>query len=1558
MDNKFLNSGLNRLIPPEIKNDEFYAAIQRIGREENIKTVLEIGSASGEGSTEAFVCGMRENPNKPKLFCMEVSKNRFNELEKRYAEYSFVKCYNVSSVAVERFPNADEVIRFYKNYHQGLKKYPLQQVLTWLEQDIDYIKQSGVEPEGIKKIKRENNIENFDLVLIDGSEFTGQAEMEEVYGAKYILLDDINTFKNYKNYYLLKNDDSYSLVAENQYLRNGYAIFKKTSEETVQLRQPRQILFAVGVGRLEANYKEFSSPRFREYANYHGFEYQGITQNNAGINRQPHWIKIHYVLKLINELQPGDLIAFLDADLSIVRGDIKLNTYKSVAFAQDSSGIINSGVWVVRVNEFSKRFFEAVWNRNDCDEHPWQDNLAVLKVIESLSPEDKETHIEILPNCLNVTLVKGEVPVYDINIKNPCLEPIRFRHFAGRQPWLGKYFSQSIDFNPPSLNELPIHFFTIVLNGEPFIRYHIEVLKQLPFKWHWHIVEGVADLKHDTSWSLRMGGKIPDELHQNGRSIDGTTAYLDELAKFYPEYVTVYRKPEGVFWDGKREMVNAPLVNIQEECLLWQVDVDEFWTSAQICRGRKIFIENPSRTAAFYWCWYFVGENRVISTRNCYGATPSIEWRRTWRYKPGYFWLRHEPPVLVEPLPDGEYNVVSDINPFGHDETEKQGLVFQHFSYVLEKQLRFKEQYYGFKDAIASWKLLQEENKLPTLLHQYFSWVREEDNALVDTAESCGIVTLAQKDESGSWRFLSSEEWQRKTLEIEKLAPRIIVDGVFFQLYNTGIARVWKALLTEWSETGFGRHILVLDRAGTAPRIPGIQYLTVPPYDYDKTDADREMLQLVCDVKGADLFISTYYTTPISTPSALMVHDMIPEAIAADLNKPMWREKHYSIRHASAYIAVSENTARDLVRFFPHIPLEAVTIAHNGVGKYFSTSNLEEIEQFKTRYGISKPYFILVGGRKGNKNAIFFFKAFSNFYSRQGFEIVCVGGDPQLEAEFRAYTSGNIVHVLQLSDLELRDAYSGAVALVYPSQYEGFGLPILEAMACGCPVIACPNASIPEVAGTAALYVRNDDVDGLVNALCEVQKLDVRNSLIAAGIAQAKKFSWSRMAKIVSLTLMEASLNQIEASLLGLKLNEINLIIFPDWSAPEECLFLDIANAIKAVVARDDKNIITLLIDTSNISDEDANLFLSSVTMDLLLQEELDVSEGPEISLIGNLRQSQWDALLRRVQMRISLEWENRLALAHTLADTLPACEIDKLGEIHFAPIEIPFPAAAEKPPVITMSSLGRNGRFANQIFQYAFLKIYAKQHNLQVETPEWIGQYLFGHNDLPISQKLPVASELNNDLLEWHIKNSKDPLTNVDFWGYFQYNTSFYAPHKEYFRSLFKPIPEIEAKMKQAVNLLRSRGKTVVGLHLRRGDFGYECFFIAPNEWYKEWLKDLWEILDEPILFIASDEPEKVLGDFAEYHPITVKDLGVELPQAEFYPDFYLLSQCDVVAISNSSFSFVTCMLNEKGKIFFRPNLQKQKLIPFDPWDSDPILRDAVVSEAETQKRSFENAG
>lgn len=1230
------NSKLDQIIPPEIKNDEFYTLIKKISEEEDIKTVLEIGSSSGEGSTEALVTGLRNNPNQPVLFCMEVSKPRFTELQKRYQNDSFVKCYNISSVSLEQFPDGNEIIEFYNKISTNLNHYPLAQVLGWLNQDIEYLKNHDVSENGIKKIKQENNIEYFDWVLIDGSEFTGKVEFAEVYGAKIIALDDINSFKNYQNWKRLSTDPNYALVAQNLHVRNGYAVFQR--QTTPHL-----------------NYQSVSSA----VEIIEGFMVPGQEE---------------YLFNKIKSL-PTDAVI------------VEIGSYKgrsTVAMAYACVGtqrkILCIDTWNGNDSDFPERNFFDIWQeniqKNNLEQYveplqgqshdilsQWSE-LTNKKKIDFIFIDGSHEYLDVLRDFeLSYPLVKegGWIAFHDVVQTWPGPERVWYNtaqfYLANHEYSSTLACGRKVSSLYTSEQSLPIHFFTIVLNGEPFIRYHIEVFKQLSFKWHWHIIEGVADLKHDTAWSLQLGGQITDQFHRNGRSNDGTSEYLDELAQLYPDNVTVYRKPEGVFWNGKQEMVNAPLTEIQEECLLWQVDVDELWTVEQLCVGRQMFINNPEKTAAFYWCWYFVGENLVISTRYCYGENPNVEWLRTWRYKPGAVWLAHEPPRLGESLPNGEWRDIASISPFLHSETEQLGLVFQHFGYTTQEQLRFKEQYYGYQNAMSSWEALQVQTKFPVLLREYFPWVG--DDTMVDAAHSIGVVPIAKREEvSVGWRFLTPDEVQVEAAKkLQKPSPKIIVDGVFFQLYQTGIARVWRSLLEQWVEDGFAKHLVVLDRAGMVPKISGIRYRAVPPYDYNNTDADREMLQQVCDAEGADLFISTYYTTPLSTSSVFMAYDLIPEFLGWDLNNPMWIEKHYGIRQASAYIAISHNTAVDLVKFFPDIPLESITIAHPGVKDPFSPANFQEINNFRTNYGITKPYFILVGAGGGYKNTILFLKAFAQLFSKQGFEIVCTGSGLVLEPKYRDYTSGSVVHMLQLTDEELRIAYSGAVALVYPSQYEGFGLPLLEAMTCGCPVITCPNASIPEVAGKAALYVNDNDVNELANALCDIQKPEIRNSLIANGLEQARKFSWSKMAKTVSSAL-------IDATLLPLKLKDINLIIFPAWTQPEESLSLDLERVICGIASYADKSSMTLLIDTSGISEEDANLALSGIAMNLLMQEGIDITEELEISLIGTLGEIQWEALLPRLKARLVLEHENQQAIAKVRAESIPCWELDHLSEM------------------------------------------------------------------------------------------------------------------------------------------------------------------------------------------------------------------------------------------------------------------------------------------------------
>lgn len=251
---------------------------------------------------------------------------------------------------------------------------------------------------------------------------------------------------------------------------------------------------------------------------------------------------------------------------------------------------------------------------------------------------------------------------------------------------------------------MKVHFLTLALDAQPFIAHHIHQFNQLNFDWDWSVIEGVAKPVRDTSWVA----DIPPRL-----SNDGTTQYLKELEAYHPR-VSHYYKFQ---WEGKTAMLNHAISNLKGDGLLFQIDSDELWSAGQIAKIQQMFAFSQKYMWAEFCCRYYLGANIEAVTKNCYGNNPG-EWKRVWRWREGQLFEKHEPPIM-----EGiDYNRTLGFN---RDTTSAMGLVFNHPSYALEKQLAFKQDYYAYKDAVAQWKALQSAPK-PCRVGDYLKWVTDE----------------------------------------------------------------------------------------------------------------------------------------------------------------------------------------------------------------------------------------------------------------------------------------------------------------------------------------------------------------------------------------------------------------------------------------------------------------------------------------------------------------------------------------------------------------------------------------------------------------------------------------------------------------------------------------------------------------------------------------------------------------------------------------------------------------------------------------------------------------
>jgi len=260
------------------------------------------------------------------------------------------------------------------------------------------------------------------------------------------------------------------------------------------------------------------------------------------------------------------------------------------------------------------------------------------------------------------------------------------------------------------------------------------------------------------------------------------------------------------------------------------------------------------------------------------------------------------------------------------------------------------------------------------------------------------------------------------------------------------------------------------------------------------------------------------YAIFLSQPFTVTVHDLArccfnfdPETIS---EKILLNLDIRYIKRASHIIADSQNTRKDLIEYLK-IPIDRITVIYPSVDhSIFKPCDVKPLD---------KPYILYVGSERPRKNLGRLFEAFTKLKTEfPELKLVKVGPSGR-HKRFRRDTmrksdslgiSRDIIFVDHIPELELAHYYSSAALLAYPSLYEGFGLPPLEAMACGCPVVTSNTSSLPEVVGEAGIMVNPYDTDSLSQAIRRVLTDDkLRNNMVRKGLEQAKKFSWEKTAE-------------------------------------------------------------------------------------------------------------------------------------------------------------------------------------------------------------------------------------------------------------------------------------------------------------------------------------------------------------------------------------------------------------------------------------------------------------
>jgi glycosyltransferase involved in cell wall biosynthesis len=331
-----------------------------------------------------------------------------------------------------------------------------------------------------------------------------------------------------------------------------------------------------------------------------------------------------------------------------------------------------------------------------------------------------------------------------------------------------------------------------------------------------------------------------------------------------------------------------------------------------------------------------------------------------------------------------------------------------------------------------------------------------------------------------------------------------------------GIGTYARGLTRALSEAGFEYSVLFdedLDMPALPDAVDKVHRVRRRSHGRFGEWEDAAALRADLDRIRPALFHALTLSLPGSSPCpvAVTVHDLIPWAFGG------WRMLGERLRHrvarrllprAEMVFAVSESTKADLLRI-ARVEEERVRVVYEGVDPEFKP-RAGAAQRIEGRWGVTGPYALFVGALDVRKDPRGLVRAWKTAKAAGANLDLVVAGEPGGQAP--ADMGGARILGHATSD-ELVDLLSAAQCLLFPSLYEGFGLPALEAMACGCPVVAYRNSSLPEVVGEAGVLVPNRDADALGRAAAEiVRDPALRQQLVGRGLAHAARFSWRNTA--------------------------------------------------------------------------------------------------------------------------------------------------------------------------------------------------------------------------------------------------------------------------------------------------------------------------------------------------------------------------------------------------------------------------------------------------------------